>query len=255
MVQIWSLLIFVFAYFSVSYAVKNGHCRRYGVVSEQLQQTRGKVEFDDGSFYEQVTEGSLRFLRMNFNRTVLLFSVTAQMRVNRELRIITYDANNDLQSRFFQIQAGKKVPLETLMVEQPPVRRVMLQGFDAQLTYDETIYVNMTVCAHNCRDVSGCFGNCIAIEKDFGCLECRCPEGSPSNGCTGVPDIDSPKLLESVKKQVLGCSMSVGYKRMIDAKLDLDDCIAFEYPKCTGQSKNETISVPKSRIECLKFCY
>lgn len=73
----------------------------------------------------------------------------------------------------------------------------MLQGFDAQLTYDETIYVNMTVCAHSkpanwrnynktgsnfyrldCRDVSGCFGNCIPVEKDFGCLECQCPEGT-----------------------------------------------------------------------------
>lgn len=48
-----------------------------------------------------------------------------------------------------QIPAGKKFPLETEILEHPPISKVMLQGFDAQLTYDEITYVNITVCAHS----------------------------------------------------------------------------------------------------------
>jgi len=251
-----NLLFFAFLayYAAVGFGAPN-HCRGYGVVSQQLQHKRGHVDFDDGSYFEQVIDGSLRFLRLNLSRTVLLHSVTAQMRVNRELRIVTHDENNDLNSRFFQIQAGKTIPLETLLVEQPAIRSVTLQGFAAQLTFDETLYVNVTVCANNCRDVSGCFGNCQTIEKDFGCMECQCPDGSPSNGCSGLSEKEESKLLENVKNQILGCQMEVGYKRMIDSKLDLDDCVAFNYPKCGGQSRNDTLIIPKSRLECVKFCY
>jgi len=227
-------------------------CRRYGVIGDELLKTRGKVVFEDGSFFEQVVDGSLRFLRLNFNKTVDLFSVTVQLRFNSDVRVITYDDNGTIRSRFNQIPAGKKFPLETELIEHPPITKVMLQGFDAQLTYDEITYVNITVCAHNCRFINNCFGACAKIEKDFGCLECQCPAGSPSSGCSGIPELELKRLTDSAKKQVNGCQFDVGYKRLINEKLNIDDCVAFNYPKC---DTFKDIVVPKKRVDCLKYCY
>jgi len=227
-------------------------CRRYGLTSDALLKGRGTVDFDDGTFWEQVIDGPLRFVRLNFNRTVDLQKVTVQMRVNPDVRVITYDEHGSLRGRFYQVQAGKRIPLETTLPEQPAITKLMLQGFDAQLTFDEVIYANVTVCAHNCRAVPGCYGECTPIEKDFGCFECQCPEGSPSSGCSGIQEQDMPKLIDITRKKAQNCEFAVGYKRMVKTAQAIDDCISFSYPKCEFYNG---VIIPKTRAECLKYCY
>jgi len=227
-------------------------CRRYGLTSDQLLKGRGRADFEDGTYWEQVIDGPLRFVRLNFNRTVDLYKVTVQMRVNPDIRVITYDEHGNLRGRFYQVQAGKRIPLETTLPEQPPISKLMLQGFDAQLTFDEVLYVNVTVCAHNCRAVPGCFGECTPIEKDFGCFECQCPEGSPSSGCSGLQEQDMPRLIEITRKKTANCEIALGYKRMVKTALAIDDCVSFSYPKCDFY---RGVIVPKTRAECLKYCY
>uniref|UniRef100_A0A915IJ31 Uncharacterized protein n=1 Tax=Romanomermis culicivorax TaxID=13658 RepID=A0A915IJ31_ROMCU len=229
------------------------HCRHYGITGELLSKNRGTVQFPDGTTYQHMIDGFLRLLSLDLNRPVVLRSITTQMRVNKEVRLVNYDENKSLSSRFFQVRCGKEVPLETVIVEKPVITKLFLQGFDAQLTYDEVIFVNVTVCAHNCRDVNGCFGDCRLIDKDFGCQECKCPEGSPANGCGGLTETEMNHLT-TIRKGDATCRDTVAYKRMIDPKLDLDECIAYTYPKC-GTTNVLLPILPKSRLQCLKYCY
>lgn len=40
-------------------------------------------------------------------------------------------------------------------------------------------------------------------------------QGSPSSGCTGIPEPDFSKLLERAKKEEVGCNFATGYKRIV----------------------------------------
>jgi len=242
----------IFGLTVIRYGYGQNFCHTYSMNSEQMLQGRGRLDFDDGTYWEQVINGSFRYVRLVFNRTVDLYKIGIQTRINPEIRALTYDDAGNLQGRFYQLQSNRRVPSETTLGEQPAIRRLMMQGFDAQLTFDEVLFVSATVCAHNCRAVPGCFGECKPIEKDFGCVECSCPDESPSSGCSGIQAIDYAKLINLTRKKTPNCQYVIGYKRVVKTSLGIDDCISFSYPKCDFY---RGAFIPKTRIECLKYCY
>ncbi|KAL1228846.1 hypothetical protein T07_5695 [Trichinella nelsoni] len=240
-----------------SFSETEEYCASYSTTGEYLQQSRGVVDFEDGAIIEQVVEGPLRMLRLRFNRTVDLKRAVLQFRVNPTVRVFTSNNQHKLVTRnsseFFHLQADRLTPLQTDLPEQLPINVIMLQGFDAQLTYDEILLVNFTVCAHDCQAAPGCFGNCKPLMKDFGCMECSCPRDSISSGCSGISNKDVIKLYDSDKNQLQpGCQFRVGYRRQIHKALNFDDCVPFTYPKCPFYNK---VIIPKTKIQCLSHCY
>ncbi|VDO95821.1 unnamed protein product [Soboliphyme baturini] len=224
----------------------------YSITSKEILQRSHSKAFDDGTYWEQLIEGPLRYMRINFNRTVDLRRVTLMLRINPTLRVFTSDANGTLRTKFFYLQAERNVPLQTDITEDLPVTKVLFQGFDAQLTFDEVLLMNVTVCAHDCRAVQGCFGDCIKLVKDFGCTECKCPEGSLSIGCSGISKKDMRNLFDPEKELKPECKLAVGFRRMIDEKYHIDRCVPFTYLRCP--SHNDII-VPSSKVDCLEHCY
>ncbi|KRX94528.1 hypothetical protein T4E_10439 [Trichinella pseudospiralis] len=240
-----------------SFSETEEYCASYSSTGEYLQQSRGVVDFQDGAILEQVVEGPLRMLRLRFNRTVDLKRAVLQFRVNPTVRVFTSNNQHKFVTRnsseFFHLQADRLTPLQTDLPEQLPINVIMLQGFDAQLTYDEILLVNFTVCAHDCQAAPGCFGNCKPLMKDFGCMECSCPRDSISSGCSGISNKDVIKLYDSDKNQLQpGCQFRVGYRRQIHKALNFDDCVPFTYPKCPFYNK---VIIPKTKIQCLSHCY
>lgn len=69
--------------------------------SEQMLQGRGRLDFDDGTYWEQVVNGSYRFVHLVFNRTVDLYKVSVQTRINPEVQAMTFDESGSLHGRFY----------------------------------------------------------------------------------------------------------------------------------------------------------
>ncbi|KHJ40627.1 hypothetical protein D918_09311 [Trichuris suis] len=253
---IFLLLLLNFPY-TYQWSDSEEYCRSYGARGDDFLKSRGRITFPDGARLEQVIEGPLRLLRLRFNHTVDLRRVTLQLRVNPTVRVFTRAFQNRSLFRnsteFFHLQADKSVPLQTDLPEEIPIETILLQGFDAQLTHDEVLLINFTVCAHDCQGVPGCYGDCKPLMKDFGCMECICPKDSLSSGCSGIPPKDLEKLFDKTKNQLqFGCKFKVGYRRQIHKLLGIDDCVPFTYPRCTFYSK---VVIPSTKVQCLNHCY